>query len=271
MSLLDIVELNLARYRANLVIMIPPLVRVIVYLLTLLWRPTFPGAYTDGSQSFLLVGWGTWVLIQAVSFLALLGQASMAGEVVSVEKTSLNDWVMGVRDYFSRVLGVSMIFLVIAGVAFIPISRIYYSVVLLPFASQMSITTPQTTTTTSSTPLSMAVMSMIVILFTSATAVLYMWIAPIVLEKKDVSASLSSGTRAMKKGGRSFLGFIAIMSVTQLVITMIENLPLYLGTGVQLLNQMYLTPSDIATQAIDAVISPLWFLIAFTMYHNISQ
>ena len=128
MSLLDVVKLSLSRYRVNPVIVVPPLVSMIVYQLSILWGPIYPEAYANDYQSFLLVGLGMWVLIQAVSFSALLGQASMAGKAVSGERTSLGDWVEGVRAYFSRVFGISLIYLVIAGVFFIPLSGMYYSI-----------------------------------------------------------------------------------------------------------------------------------------------
>lgn len=270
MSLLDVVKLSLSRYRVNPAIVVPPLVSMIVYQLSILWRPIYPEAYTNDYQSFLLVGLGMWVLIQAVSFSALLGQASMAGKAVSGERTSLGDWVEGVRAYFSRVFGISLIYLVIAGVFFIPLSRIYYSIVLLPLASQMGITAPQTPPPTTTTPLPTAILLTIAFFITTATAVFYMLIAPVVFENKGVISSLRSGTTAIRRSGWTFLGFIALMSVISGVTSMIENLPMYSATEVQrILHQGYLKPLNIASQAINTVISPLWFLIAFTIYHDL--
>lgn len=272
MSLSDVVKLNLDRYRDNLVIAVPPLVSMIVNMLSLLWLPIYPEAYVNGSQSFLLVGWGTWTLIQVVSFLALLGQASMAGKVVSGKKTSLSDWVDGTRAYFSRALGISMIHMGIVGIFFIPLSRIYYSLVLQPLASRIGLAAPQAPAPAIITPVSTAMMLATTLFIATATAVLYMWIAPIVFEDVGVIASLSSGNRAMRDSGKAFLGLIAIISVISGVTSMVENLPLYSTMAVQeLLPQGYLTPTNIASQAINAVISPLWFLIAFTMYRNLQQ
>ncbi len=162
-----------------------------------------------------------------------------------------------------------MIYLGILIIGFIPLSMVYLYFVLQPLVSQMVIAPPQITAPALLTPLSMAMMVIITLFGAVSTAVLYTWIAPIVLENKGVIASLSSGTRGIREGGRTFLGFIALIFVVSGVTALIENFPMYLGAPVQQLSsQGYLTPSNVASQAISTVISPLWFLMAFTIYYG---
>jgi len=193
----------------------------------------------------------------------------MTGRVVLVERTSLSDWVRGVRAFFTRVLGISLIYLGILIIGFIPLSMIYLSFVLQLLVWQMVIAPPQITAPALLTPLSMAIMWIITLIGAVSTAVLYTWIALIVLENKGVIASLGSGNRGIREGGRTFLGFIALIFAASGVTSLIENFPVYLGAAIQQLSsQGYLTPSNIASQAISTVISPLWFLMAFTIYYG---
>lgn len=265
--LFNIVKLNLVRYRKNPVIVVPSLVMMVANLLSLLWMPSYLETYTHEFQSYFLVGFGILILILIVSFLALLGQASMAGKVVLGEIPSLSDWVRGVRAYFSRVLGISLIYLGILSLVFIPFGIIYFSLILKPLASQMCMAAPQTPT---SAPLT--TMWTGTFIGAISTAVIYMWFAPVIFENKGVIASLSSGTRAMRESGRTFLGFIALIFVVLGITSSIANLNLYLGETIQqLLYKGYLTHLNIASQAISTVISPIWFLTAFTIYHELPR
>jgi len=110
--LLDIVRLSIARYRANPVIIVPPLV-VLVFELVVLPLMGIPAADASGPEleSYAFIGFGALFLSLAISFLALVGQASMASLVVLGGKAGLRDWVQGVSKYSPRVLGVYVIYL----------------------------------------------------------------------------------------------------------------------------------------------------------------
>ena len=94
MALFDIVRMNSARYRMNPVMIVPPLIATIFPLITsLLLAPPIPKAFAPELMAFIFVASGVLLLNLMISFLALLGQASMAGMVVVEEKTRLTESV----------------------------------------------------------------------------------------------------------------------------------------------------------------------------------
>ena len=120
--LLDIVRLSIARYRANPVIVVPPLV-VLVFELVALPLIGAPTADASGPEleSYAFIGFGALFLSLAISFLALVGQASMASSVVLEGKAGLRDWVNGIRKHSPRALGVYFIYLGVMVLSFVPI------------------------------------------------------------------------------------------------------------------------------------------------------
>ena len=267
MTLFDLINLNLDRYRENPVIAVPPITVMIVYMLTSRLTP-LSGVIDDGSTNYVL-GFGILFLNLAVPLLGLVGQLSMAGKVVDGGKADLDDWIEGIRAYFSRVLGVSLInfgaFMIFA----IILMGAYFTSVILPLASQICLIPNETVTPALNSPQSIAIVLGFALINAASTAFLNMWTAPIIFDDQSVFDSLRRGIRASKEGRQKFLGLIAIMFVASGITALINYVPLYLGMSTELIiNQGYYTLLTLVSQAIDAVFSPLWMLIAFTIYHR---
>ena len=259
--------MNLAKYHANPVLIVPPLVAMILPLINsiILVPPSTLEVSATELATFIFVAFGVLFLNLIISFLALLGQASMAGKVVVEGKTRLIDWGKGIKKYFLRVLGIGLIYLGIMFVFFIPIGII---VVLAMFPQLISVPPPTLPLTPETSPLISTVMSWVtVLLMTIASAVLYTWLAPAVIDDKGVFASLDAGTKTMRKGGKAFLGFIALLCIVSAIAELIRTFPTYLGLTIQpVFYDGCVTLTQIVSQAIATIFSPLWFLIAFTIY-----
>jgi hypothetical protein len=127
----DVVRLSIARYRANPVIIIPPLVSM-TFELTFPMLTGITGANFINTRpgSYALIGLGAMALSLIVSFLTLIGQASMASEVVLGGIASLRDWVQGIKSYSRRALGVYTVYLVIIMLSFIPLIIVFWYAML---------------------------------------------------------------------------------------------------------------------------------------------
>ena len=120
-----------------------------------------------------------------------------------------------------------------------------------------------------SLPIGIAINWTALILFSIITAVLYMWLAPVFFEDADVFASVGAGNQALRANGRAFLGFVALFIAVSGVANLIENLPVYLGATIQQISGSGgLVPTHVASQVIETMFSPLWFLIALTIYRG---
>ena len=273
MALSDIVKISLARYRVNPIMIVPPLVAMVFPLIaSLLLVPPTPKAFAPEFLSFIFMAFGVLLLNLIVSFLALLGQASMAGRVVAEEKTRLTDWGKGIKKYSLRVLGIGLIYLGIIVVFFVLIGMIIVFAMLPQLISQLGgiVTPPTPPLTPLITPsITMATTGVTALLMTIASAVFYMWLAPAVVDDKGVFVSLDAGTKTIRKGGKAFLGFIALFFIVSAIAQMIEAFPTCLGVTIQpVCYNGCVTPTHIVSQVITTIFSPLWFLIAFTIYNK---
>jgi len=267
MTLFDLIKLNLGIYRENPVIAVPPVTVMIAYMLTS-WLTPISGVNNDVSTNYF-VGFGILFMNLAVPFLGLLGQASMAGKIVDGGKADLDDWIEGIRAYFSRVLGVSLIYLGTFMILAILLMGAYFTSVIMPLVSQIGLITDETVTPALNSPMFIAIVLGFVLIDAAATAFLYMWTASIVFDDQSVFDSLRLGSRASKEGRLKFLGLIAIMFVASGITALLNYLPLYLGLSTELIiSQGYYTLSTLVSQTIRAIFSPLWLLIAFTIYHR---
>ena len=271
MTLFDVVKMNLARYRTNPVMIVPPLVAMIIPIITssLLAPPPAlptPQVFAPELLGFIFMAFGVFLMNLVISFLALLGQASMAERVVVEGKTRLVDWGKGIKKYFLRVLGIGLIYLGIIAVFFVLMVMILVFAMLpqlIPQLGEVPSPTPQIS------PLVSATTGWVTPLVTTiVSAVFYMWLAPAIIDDKGVFASLDMGTKAMRKEGKLFLGFIALFLVVSAGARLINTLPIYMGIMVPSVCYVgfCVTPTHVVSQVVTTLFSPLWFLIAFTIY-----
>lgn len=275
MSLFDVVRMNLARYRRNPVMVVPPLAATILLIVTssLLVpppSPPTPRVFAPELLTYVFVALGIGLLNSIISFLALLGQASMAGRVVVEGETRLIDWGKGVKKYSLRVLGIGLIYVGIVAVFFVLVVMVVVFSMLPQLMSRMGEVAPPTPPITPQmSPLVSATTSWMLPLVTAiVSAVFYMWLAPAVIDDKGVFASLDIGTKAMRKEGKLFLGFIVLLFAVSAGAQLIGMLPYYLEIMVPSVCYagFCAPPTHIVSQVITTLFSPLWFLIAFTIY-----
>ena len=270
--LLDIVRLNIARYRANPVIIVPPLI-ALVFELVIIPLIGLPGTDVSTPElvSYALPGSGVLFLSLAISFLTLIGQASMASRVVLNGKAGLRDWVQGVKRYSTKVLGVCAIYLGVLVLSSIPMMIMYWYVMLAQLPSLMGAYDPEKPPSPPIIPPSINIATnWTALIFTSViTAVVYLWLAPVFFEDRGVFTSIRAGNQALKKNWRTFLGFVALFITVSGAANLIENLPTYLGTSIQRSGYMVLT--HVTSIVVKTIFSPLWFLIALTIYRELPR
>lgn len=275
MTLFDVIKTSLARYRVNPVMVVPPLVAMIFPIITSFLlapppTPPTPRVFAPELLGFIFVAFGVFLMNIVISFLALLGQASMAGRVVVEGKTRLIDWGKGIKKYFLRVLGIGLIYLGIIAVFFVIMVMMLVFAMLPQLIPQLGAVAPPTPPTTPQiSPLISATTSWVTpLVMTIVSAVFYMWLAPAIIDDKGVFASLDFGTKTMRKEGKLFLGFIALFFVVSAGAQLINMLPTYLGIMVPSVCYVgfCVTPTHIVSQVITTLFSPLWFLIAFAIY-----
>ena len=265
LSFFDVVRLSLARYRMNPVIIVPPLVGMVVPLVTsLLLKPPVPSQpYTSELFRFVFLAFGVLLLNLIVSFLVVVGQASMAGKVVVEGKTRLADWSKGVKKYALRVLGIGLIYLGILVAFFMLLVMIFVFAMLPQLMSQIGKVTPPSTPLISPS-VTKAMGAVTALLMTIASSVFYMWLAPAIIDNKGVFASLDAGTKAIRKCGKAFLGFLALFFAVSVTVQLI-GAPVMLGAQPV---WSVVTPMHMVSGVIAIIFSPLWFLIAFTIYQS---
>ena len=263
MTLFDIVRKSLARYRMNPILILPPLVTMTFSLITsvIIVSPSVsytPGVFAPELLTFVFVAFGVLCLSLLISFLVVLGQASMTGRVILEGKTRISAWGKGIKRYFVRVLGIGLIYFGIVMVFFMLVMLISMFAILPQLMSQLGRGTPPQMPEIS--PVIFMTSWVTALFFTIASAIFYIWLAPAIIDDKDVFASLQAGTKAIGKSGKEFLGFVILFYLVSLVSVLI-------GTPVQpALFNGYVTPTQVVSQVVTAIFSPLWFLIAFTIY-----
>jgi hypothetical protein len=263
-QLSEIVRRSLTDYRANRVLFVPPLVGLIYSLLSSMIA--YGNANLALSTNLVQVGLAIVFLNFVVLFLVILGQASMAGKVVLKGKTKLPDWGAGTRKYFFRVLGIGLAFIGIALVVLMIFGLVLVFTFLPDIIAHPGV--PPKLPTLFVNPAGAFVVQLLsVFLITLADSVLYLWLAPAILDYKGVGTSLDVGLKTFKRSWKAFVGFFALFLGASVVVLIINDLPTITGVTIRPLVGS-LTPTYLTSQFIEKLLSPLWFLITFRLYRK---
>jgi len=95
--------------------------------------------------------------------------------------------------------------------------------------------------------------------------------APLIFEGTDALPSISGGNKAARASGRTFLGFVALFIVVSGTANLVENIPLYLGIYTPQAQGGLPTVTHLTSQLMKAIFSPIWLLIALTLYRGSSS
>jgi len=270
-GLFETARRSLAGYKANPVLFVPPLVAFFVSILTPVILSRVVAVPREGfptiTLSLLMAGFGVLFLLSVVSFLVILGQANMSGKVITEGKTRLADWGIGIRKYFFRVLGIGLVFLGIMFVLFMIVMVAYALTILTKIITPEGVITPPITPTPQTTYMDWTMTLITALIMTIAQSFFYIWLAPAILDDKGIGTSLDLGIKTIRKSGRVFVGFIVLFLIVSAIATLVNSFPAIIGVTVPPLVGS-LTPTSIVSQIIEKIFSPLWFLIAFTIYHQ---
>ncbi len=224
-------------YRHNPIIMIPSIILAIVNLILATMLLSVIVSLSE------LVGLVISLLVIAVNilvtFLVVFGLAGMTGRIVLEGHTSIRDWGSSIKTRFRVILGLGIIF----GSVFILSSTITIGVVasLAPLVNSFNIFRI--------TPIVRDIVSTILL------SLLYIVLAPAIMEGKGIRDSMRHDLRAVRNGLGVYLSYLGTLIVVSLVISII---PIPIEGSI----------ANIVTEGVRAVSSPFLFIMAFLIYWN---
>jgi len=263
---------SFVNYRANLVLLLPPVIINLVTFVVLgyYFLPFVLNSMrtpSDISQLGAMLGAtvASEILLAVLGLIGLVGQTFMTAKVVMEGKTRLGDWWVGLRRYFWRILGVSAVYFgVVIGVSFIGVFAYIFLVVVPAVVTNPTAFQPTPVPQFGSQPIFLLGTT---VLSSVGWLVFYTLLAPTVIGDKRVGASIVLGLGAVRKSGRTFLAFLLLFLALSLIQTTISLGGLSIPNLLSNPSFMSLsTPTHLLSAGLSTVLSPLWFLIAFRMY-----
>jgi len=170
-----------------------------------------------------------------IGFLVTLGFVAMSARIVTKGKCSLSIWLVGVRRYFWRILNVSIMLGILGAFTAVVIE------LLLPVSLYHI---PESA-------------------FTLALLTCY---AAIMIDDASVESSISLGLKTVRESGRVFVIFCLIHAVIHLSRVLFEgNL-----WSTYPIEPMSINVSSVSYTVAVSFLSPLWYLIMFSVYRKFS-
>lgn len=249
LALREVLEKSLSDYRGNSILLVPP---AIAFFESVATYAIFSAALIleirqgiignlPPDFSYAFGAWGVQYL--AVSFLVIVGQVSMTESVVSGSKPSMNDWRIGTKIYSFRILGLGLIYM-LTSFGLYGVLSLFRNSVERAMPYMLAVATYRLLGT---------------LLTTVVTSVFYVCLASATLNDGGLARSLVHGVNAIRKNNLCFFEFVALfftMSAISTFTTLLGS-----STGDSVIGS--LSYGDIASEIVQTVLSPLWFLIAF--------
>ncbi len=240
---LAILNQSLSGIAANPVILTPALVSALngVLLLFLIARTTQASQGTEMSQ----IIWGIIPLLFVslfVGFLVTIGLASMSVNIVMEGKCNFSDWVTGVREYFWRILNISIVVGILLVVVFGGISLV------LPLAIKG-----------------------LVLNLVDAGTILFLNVcyAAIMISDATLRSAINLGLKTIRMYSRTFIGFslllfavLEVRAILEVGWTGSESLSVLVSLGMNVPMIMY--------AVMQGFLWPIWSLLSSTLYRNFS-
>ena len=232
---MDVFRRSLKDYRANLVLLVPPLVHLVESRLAAAIIAKY--SLNHYGLLFLLNGLVTIV----VYFFVLFGEFSMTAAVVSRGKTTLRDWLVSLK-YFWTVIGLGILFGLLVGAPYIAALPLYQGV------------------KSNGTAITSVVYSLITVpLATLGDTVLLVCLAAVTLDNKNLSESLHMGWRVIADRRSAYAGVFIFYTLVEFCFT----------------ESYYLIAENSWTSyaviLVSLVIGPLFLLIPFRIYWGFNR
>jgi hypothetical protein len=187
------------------------------------------------------------LLSGVIGLLVILGQGIMTGKVVSAGKTKLVDWTSPSLKFFFTVLGISIVFGLLHQLL-IQLSLPFYEVARANFYSSQRL----------------LIGSLLLLLTVAIPQIFFLvWLGSATLSGRGILRSLIDTVRTLRHSLTVFGEFVLLCFVVQ---DFIDLVPGYVFTGEPLVSS--LSTSGVIRGILGAVLSPLWFLMAFELYHT---
>lgn len=258
---------SLIKYRGNAVLVVPALTAFSIQLISSI---VFSDIAMRGNsleyraltiaQYFLVVD----VVTAILSFLIILGRVSMSEKVVRGKKASFGDWGTGVTRYFSKVIWVWLAFGAITLLIILPTDFAYTILVQTRIIALWNHS--RTEVLRMSALAGLAWHGLLVGLLGSIVQWLfYLCLASSVLDRKGFRASLKVSIAAVRKKRRVFFGLVLLFWAVSIMFRVIRDSPALIG----IISQPKIgisNLSDVVSELLESVLSPVWFLSAFIFY-----
>lgn len=220
----DVFRRSLKDYRANLILLVPPLVQLVQSQLYVALASRYRSPPNHFNLFFFLNGIVTIVMY----FVVLFGEVSMTAAVISRGKTTLRDWPVALK-YFWTVIGLGIIFGLLVGAPYIAALLLYQSSRLIYFL----ITVP---------------------LGAFDYSLLTVCLAAIALDNTNLVESLRMGRRVVVDRRSAFAGLFVFSTMVQLCY---NGLYYLIGERFGASNVLAL---------VSLAIGPLFLLVPFRIY-----
>lgn len=222
-------------------------------------------------------GFATLAVTVIVTFFVILGQAGMTGRAVLEGKTTIGDWGSSIKRNFFKVLGVGLIYVGILFAFMIVVGMMTFLSILPTIAEnlqRLNQTLPAAPGAPqippSAFPQLISFAMVFPVLFALAQAIFYVLLAPAVMDNKGVGSSVDHGFRTIKRSFPLFIGYAALMCVVALATATLTFWPAFSAVFSGEVSAISgLSWQNITSQIIGAVFSPLYFLLAFSIYNYV--
>jgi len=243
-------------------LLIPVLASVIIYILAaraIVGISQESLTYSSAPESFitnpafpdLLYLIFTWAF---VGFLVSLGLIEMSHNILKTGKCGLKDWIKGIRQYFWRILNVSLViylgFAILTAVPSLLLNR-------FPYLIEGSVTG---------------------LIHSAVTLALYTCYAAILFDDANLQSSITLGLETIRSAGRTFLSFVIIYFAIYDVRLFFLQQDVWTAISARTVDHSLLpaltsimTPQNLAYNTVSSFLTPLWFLIMFTLYRKYSR
>jgi hypothetical protein len=257
----DILRRSFADYRANLILVVPWLILFVVDGVTAVFSsayltPRFTGSSNSklSSVSFhsLALFYLTYLPVELLwlvaTYVILLGRVVMTSRVIMDHKTTIADWPDGVRRYFWRVFGVSLVFTILLAIPRYVAEPVYNA---LKWAGLNAAY--------------FAYGSVVDTLRAPIVLAFYICLGAVSLDGRSFAEALRFGSKVLSYRRSAFAWLVVLLVVYGLFFEALDY-PIYL----------YLKNGSLAyfgyvIGLVQDVIAPIWMLMAFRIYRGLEN
>jgi hypothetical protein len=266
----SIVVGSLRNYPANPVLALPALVGFLgsfiseIVFSDLIDRCSFQATMDPCFMSFARYSVVSPVVLGVVGLFLVLGSVAMTEQVVLGNQASMSGWARGIRLHFAKVFVVLLVFGAIGSAISVAEAIAISTLIFTRLFSQVHGADLGKELIMANAWAGMAWDGLMGPLVSFLSIFSYLCLASSVLDRRGLRASMRTALRMLKHDRGVFFSFVLLLWAVGFAVSLLSEFPLLIGIAQPTFGAS--TPSSIVSHLAGSVISPLWYLIAFTFY-----